>query len=168
MQGPTLQSVRAQYSRGFHGSSVQLSRRTPHNRRKKNKAQAPAVPTFNSLKRSLMKKVHPDLFHQLPAVKEKNEDSTQRMNQFLDSCRSEELPRCERLDIPFHYRNGSKIESISLMLAPSGGKCDKMLMKQFGEFFGKLGLAQQFTWDPEYWPCEVKERETDTPPPEEE
>lgn len=169
-------------TRAFHGSAMRLAKKnrlaTFYQTSKAVKEETVSKPSLNQLLRRFYLFVHPDLFTKHPTEKAHNEAAMKKLMEFLSSIKNadaeEPYPRAQVQHLDFYIRkptgittnnnnnnNEESFRRVSTILHTTGGMCQSVVSKSFGQLFSQCGMSQDFDWDEEYWPAKPpRKRET--------
>lgn len=130
--------------------------------------EAVVLPEFHDLLRTLYRKSHPDLLRAThPEFAVVNDSSMQLLNGILSSIKKHnDYPPMLVKSIPFHVRNGEKIEVFNLKIKTAGGDSQRALKTSFKDFFLASGITTvesgiDFTWGKNYFPTSETLEEKD-------
>ncbi len=121
------------------------------------KAEVKRVPALSAVMRSLVTKVHPDLFTAYPEQLQVNETSLSMLQGYLSALKDatgSQFPGVRNEKLPFYFRTNTpgSFRLVNLVLHVPGGKNKEAITTQLTTFFKSVGLADSFTWDREYFP----------------
>lgn len=139
-----------------------------NNKVSRDSQEAIALPEFHDLLRKLYRKSHPDLLRAThPEFAVVNDSSMQLLNGILSTIKKyNEYPPLLVKSIPFHVRNGEKIEVFNLKIKTAGGDSQRALTTSFKDFFLASGITSiesgtDFAWGKNYFPTSAISDEED-------
>lgn len=159
-------------SRAYAGRITQASNFSSKKRNFFGKSRDPqdavVLPEFHDLLRILYRKSHPDLLRATnPEFAVVNDSSMQLLNGILSTIKKHnEYPPMLVKSIPFHVRNGEKIEVFNLKIKTAGGDSQRALKTSFKDFFLASGITSvesgvDFAWGKNYFPATETPEEKD-------